>query len=70
MRQTRIEYRPAFRSVAERLAEHLGGGLPVALDGNQRADMRLVIGHDLPTQKRTTRMADGPGAHKDDTGIL
>jgi tetratricopeptide (TPR) repeat protein len=70
VRQTRIEYRTAFRSVAERLAEYLGGGLPIALDGKQRTDMRIVIGHDLPSQKVAERTADVRSVHKDDTGML
>lgn len=70
VRQTRIEYRPAFRSVAERLAERLGGGLPLAIEGRQRADMRLVIGRDLPSRKHTTRTVNVPSNHQDDTGIL
>jgi tetratricopeptide (TPR) repeat protein len=51
VRQTRIEYRPAFRSVAERLAGYLGGGAPVEVKGVSRYDLRLVIGHDLPLEK-------------------
>jgi tetratricopeptide (TPR) repeat protein len=51
VRQTRIEYRPAFRSVAERLAGSLGGGAPVEVKGAVRSDLRLVIGRDLPSEK-------------------
>jgi hypothetical protein len=67
VRQTRIEYRPAFRSVAERLAERIGGGAPVEVKGSVRPDLRLVIGHDLPApkmaQKVTRRAADAPAMH-------
>jgi hypothetical protein len=47
VRQTRIEYQPAFRNVAERLAERFGAGKPVEVNMTGRANMRLVIGRDL-----------------------
>jgi tetratricopeptide (TPR) repeat protein len=47
VRQTRIEYQPAFRSVAERLAERFGAGKPVELSLGGRANIRMVIGRDL-----------------------
>jgi tetratricopeptide (TPR) repeat protein len=55
VRQTRVEYVPAFREAAQRLARHIGSGEPVeaAMDGH--ADVRLVIGHDLPFQRIAAR---------------
>jgi len=47
VRQTRIEYQRAFRSVAERLAERFGAGKPVEVSMTGRANVRLVIGRDL-----------------------
>jgi hypothetical protein len=47
VRQTRIEYQPAFRSVAERLAERYGAATPVEVKMTGRANVRLVIGRDL-----------------------
>jgi hypothetical protein len=46
VRQTRIEYQPAFRSVAERLAGRFGAR-PVEVGMGGRANLRLVIGRDL-----------------------
>jgi tetratricopeptide (TPR) repeat protein len=61
VRQTRIEYQPAFREQAERLARRFGAGIPVEVRMAGRADMRLVIGHDLPPQRVAYR-ADTGGA--------
>jgi tetratricopeptide (TPR) repeat protein len=47
VRQTRIEYQPAFRSVAERLAGRFGAATPVEVNMSGRANVRLVIGRDL-----------------------
>jgi tetratricopeptide (TPR) repeat protein len=47
VRQTRIEYQPAFRGVAERLAERYGAGKPVEVSMTARANVRVVIGRDL-----------------------
>jgi tetratricopeptide (TPR) repeat protein len=47
VRQTRIEYQPAFRSVAERLAERYAAR-PVEVHMRGRTNVRLVIGRDLP----------------------
>lgn len=47
VRQTRIEYQPAFRTAAERLALRFGTGEPVAGSLAGRADVRLVIGRDV-----------------------
>ncbi|MFL6636373.1 MAG: LytR C-terminal domain-containing protein [Massilia sp.] len=51
VRQTRVEYQPAFRTAAERLARHVGTGEPVEVGMAGHADVRLVIGHDLPLQR-------------------
>ena len=45
--RTRIEYQSAFRGVAERLAERFGSAKPVEVNSTGRANVRLVIGHDL-----------------------
>ena len=58
VRQTRIEYQPAFRDLAERLARRFGTAIPVEVRMAGRADVRMVIGHDLPPQ----RLAYRPGA--------
>jgi tetratricopeptide (TPR) repeat protein len=47
VRLTRIEYQPAFRGVAERLAERFGAPRPVEVNMTGRANLRLVIGRDL-----------------------
>jgi tetratricopeptide (TPR) repeat protein len=46
VRQTRIEYQPAFRGVAERLAERYAAK-PVEVSLRGRTNVRLVIGRDL-----------------------
>jgi tetratricopeptide (TPR) repeat protein len=48
VRATRIEYRPAFRADAERLALRIGAGTPVEAGAQGRVDVRVVIGHDMP----------------------
>jgi len=55
VRQTRVEYLPAFRETAERLAQHVGSGAPVEVTMDGHADVRLVIGHDLPFQRIAAR---------------
>jgi hypothetical protein len=47
VRLTRVEYQPAFRGVAERLAGRFGAAKPVEVNMTGRASLRLVIGHDL-----------------------
>lgn len=47
VRQTRIEYQPAFRAAAQRLALRLGASAPVEISVAGQADVRLVIGRDL-----------------------
>jgi len=55
VRQTRVEYLPAFRDTAERLARDVGSGEPVEVAMDGHADVRLVIGHDLPFQRIAAR---------------
>ncbi len=47
VRQTRVEYQPAFREAAERLAERFGNAVVVEAGSVQPAHMRLVIGRDI-----------------------
>ncbi|WP_182915659.1 LytR C-terminal domain-containing protein [Massilia cavernae] len=47
VRQTRVEYQPAFRETAERLAERFGNATVVEVANCKSADMRLVIGRDI-----------------------
>jgi len=47
VRRTRIEYQPAFRDMAERLAQQVQPGAPlVAAQSTSQADLRLVLGRD------------------------
>ena len=69
VRQTRIEYQPAFRSVAERLAVRFGAAKPVEINMSGRANVRLVIGRDLSAELIASRsnglppgQASGAGA--------
>jgi tetratricopeptide (TPR) repeat protein len=57
VRQTRVEYQPAFRDVAERLAQRVGARDPVRMGTPGRADVRLVLGRDLPQQRIVRRPA-------------
>ncbi len=57
VRQTRIEYQPAFRGVAERLAERYAAK-PVEVAMHGRANLRMVIGRDLSAGAIASR----PGA--------
>jgi tetratricopeptide (TPR) repeat protein len=59
VRQTRIEYQPAFRDLAERLARRFGAAAPVEVRMAGRADVRMVIGHDLPAQQLAYRPEAG-----------
>lgn len=63
VRQTRIEYQPAFRSVAERLAQRFGANIAVEVALASRADVRLVLGHDLPPQRIAVRVDSASGGH-------
>mgnify|MGYP000170866681 CR=1 FL=1 len=47
VRQTRVEYQPAFREAAERLAERFGDAVAVETGSVKPANMRLVIGRDI-----------------------
>lgn len=47
VRQTRVEYQPAFREAAERLAERFGNAVAVEAGSVKPANMRLVIGRDI-----------------------
>lgn len=47
VRQTRVEYHPAFREAAERLAERFGNAVVVEAGSVKPANMRLVIGRDI-----------------------
>jgi hypothetical protein len=67
VRQTRIEYQPAFRGVAERLAERFGGR-PVEVRMSGRANVRLVIGRDLSAQLIASRANALPAAHASGAG--
>ena len=60
VRQTRVEYQPAFRTAAERLARHVGTGAPVEVSMAGHADVRLVIGHDVPLQRIVAKPPSGP----------
>jgi hypothetical protein len=68
VRQTRIEYQPAFRSVAERLAERYGAAKPVEVSMAGRADVRLVIGHDLSAGLIASRSNAVPAAQASAAG--
>jgi len=63
VRQTRIEYQPAFRDLAERLAQRFGAGAPVEVRMAGRADVRMVIGRDLPPQRIAYRAESMLGGH-------
>jgi len=60
VRATRVEYQPAFRETAERLARYVGTGEPVEVGMAGHADVRLVIGHDLPLQRIAEWPQPGP----------
>jgi tetratricopeptide (TPR) repeat protein len=47
VKQTRIEYQPAFREAAQKLATKVGSSRVVPSTRVERADMRLIIGRDL-----------------------
>jgi tetratricopeptide (TPR) repeat protein len=69
VRQTRIEYQPAFRDLAERLAQRFGSGAPVEVKMAGRADVRMVIGRDLPPQRIAYRAESMPGGHARGIGV-
>lgn len=55
VQRTRVEYQPAFRDAAERLAERFGNATVVEVANVRSADMRLVIGRDLIGRKVALR---------------
>jgi tetratricopeptide (TPR) repeat protein len=55
VQRTRVEYQPAFRDAAARLAERFGAATVLAVDDRKSADVRLVIGHDLIRAKVAVR---------------
>ena len=63
VRQTRVEYQPAFREAAERLAERFGNAAVIEAGSVQPANMRLVIGRDIVNRnfalKRAARQLPG-----------
>jgi tetratricopeptide (TPR) repeat protein len=65
VRLTRIEYQPAYRGVAERLAERFGAAKPVEVNMTGRANLRLVIGRDLSAGRiasHSTALPAGQGS--------
>ena len=52
VQRTRVEYQGEFREAAERLAARFGAATVVPVEHVGRADMRLVIGHDLVGKQR------------------
>ena len=61
VKRTRVEYKLAFRSEAERLAGRYGGAQVVRVGEAARADIRLVLGRDLVPAVRPV-LADVPKA--------
>jgi Flp pilus assembly protein TadD len=55
--QTRVEYQPAFRDAARRLAGRFEHASVVEISGARTADLRLVIGRDLARGKFALRPA-------------
>lgn len=51
VKRTRVEYQSEFRDAAERLAERFGAATVIEVSHVGRADVRLVIGHDLIAKK-------------------
>jgi hypothetical protein len=47
VKHTRVEYQVEFKGAAERLAGRVGGAQVVKVDNIGRADIRLIIGHDM-----------------------
>jgi tetratricopeptide (TPR) repeat protein len=68
VRQTRIEYQPAFRGVAERLAGRFGAAKPVEVNMNGRANVRLVIGRDLSAESIASRSNGLPSGQASGAG--
>ena len=57
VRYTRIEFVPARRADAERLAQRIGAARLIALAQGARADLRLVIGRDLGPRRALAHKA-------------
>jgi len=68
VRQTRIEYQPSFRGVAERLAGRFGAGEPVEVRMQGRANVRLVIGRDLSAVLIASRSSVAPAGQASGAG--
>lgn len=60
VQRTRVEYRPAYRAAAERLAERVGATRVVAVEQLERADVRLVLGRDLGRPVGNNKVAAAP----------
>jgi Tfp pilus assembly protein PilF len=60
VRVTRIEYRPAHREAAERLAARFGNATTLEVNGLAAPDLRLLIGHDIATGKFALRPVARP----------
>lgn len=61
VRRTRVEYQPAFKGAAERLAQRLGASQLVPVRRSGAVDMRLVIGRDLVLPAAASaRLANAP----------
>jgi hypothetical protein len=57
VRQTRVEYEPAFRAAAQRLAERFGNAVAVEVGGVRPANVRLIIGRDIANRNFALRPA-------------
>lgn len=64
VRHTRVEYKPAFKDDAERLALRYGTSRVVEVDTASRADVRLVLGRDMRKAIPTTVTAVQQNGHK------
>jgi Tfp pilus assembly protein PilF len=62
VRRTRVEYGPAFRAAAERLAERVGSVQVVEVQNCKATDMRLVVGRDLVRRDFALRPLPRPAA--------
>ena len=69
VRVTRIEYQPPYRALAERLTQRFGAVAPVEVRTGGHANVRLVIGHDLPPQQLAGRSDILPGGHANTAGM-
>lgn len=69
VRVTRVEYQPAYRTVAERLAQRFGAVAPVEVGMGGGANVRLVIGHDLQSQRIAGRSDVLPVGHANSASL-